>query len=107
MLTPPSTGKVQSFNPRGQTFRQRLDAFIGDVRTYGLFVGQDAGRTAEWQQRLHICHMFLYNKYVSTMPAKTDPGKRTISWAHISDPKVVWVWISFTDILRTKTRMIL
>src|SRR2546426_11497257 len=105
MLTPPSTGKVQSFNPRGQTFRQRLDAFIGDVRTYGLFVGQDSGRTAEWEQRLHICHMFLYNKYQSTTPANVDSGKRTISWSHLSDPKVVWVTVKETDILRTAKDM--
>jgi hypothetical protein len=92
-----------TFNPVGKTFPQRLDAFLADAKTsYGLTVRRESGRTAEWQQRLHICHMFLYNKYLTTKPAKTDTGKRTISWAHLSDPKTAWATVSSTDILRTK-----
>jgi len=95
---------AQTFVPTGKTFRQRVDAWLADVqKVYGLTVRQDSGRTVEWQQRLHICHMFLYNKYNTTTPASVDAGKRTISWAHLSDPKVVWATIPFTDILRTKT----
>jgi len=49
--------------------------------------------------------MFLYNKYQSTTPANVDSGKRTISWSHLSDPKVVWVTVKETDILRTAKDM--
>jgi len=91
-----------TFNPVGKTFPQRLDAFVADAKvSHGLTVRRDSGRTAEWQQRLHICHMFLYNKYLATKPAETDTGKRTISWAHLSAAKTAWATVSFTDILRT------
>lgn len=92
-----------AFDPKGKTFKQRVDACIEDARTvHGVTIRQDAGRTAEWQHRLHVCHMFLYNKYNSHQPAKVESGKRTISWAHLSDPKTVWSTIPFSDILRTK-----
>ena len=94
---------MASFDPKGKTFKQRVDACIQDAKTvHGVTVRQDAGRTVDWQQRLHICHMFLYNKYQSTKPANVETGKRTISWAHLSDPKVGWNTVPFTDILRTK-----
>lgn len=93
-----------SFDPSGKTFKQRLDACLEDVKkAHGVTVRQDSGRTAEWQHRLHICHMFLYNKYQTTKPAKVDEGMRTISWAHLSDPKTLWSTVLFTDILRTKS----
>jgi hypothetical protein len=49
--------------------------------------------------------MFLYNKYTSHQPAKIERGKRTISWAHLSDVKTVWSTIPFSDILRTKANI--
>ncbi len=70
---------------------------------YSLTVKKDSGRTVEWQQRLHICHMFLYNKYNSTTPLKTEIGKRTISWSYLSDASVTWDTVPATDILRTKS----
>jgi hypothetical protein len=92
-----------AFNPAGKTFQQRLDAFVANAKaSHGLNIRRDSGRTAEWQQRLHICHMFLYNKYLTTKPANTDTGKRTISWAHLSNQKTAWATVPFADILRTK-----
>ena len=94
---------VSSFNPTGKSFNQRLDAFLADAqKVYALKVRRDTGRSVEWQQKLHIAHMFLYNKYASTAPLKTDPGKRTIAWDYIANPTLVWSKVQFTDILRTK-----
>jgi hypothetical protein len=99
-----SVATQTAFDPKGKTFKQRLDAMIQDASTtHGLTIRKDSGRTAEWQQKLHIAHMFLYNKYASTTPAKTEAGKRTIAWSHISDPKVFWSTVQFSEILRTKT----
>jgi hypothetical protein len=93
-----------AFDPKGKTFRQRVDACLEDAKKiHGVTVRQDSGRTAEWQHRLHVCHMFLYNKYTSHQPAKVEAGKRTLSWAHLSDAKTVWSTIPFSDLLRTKT----
>ena len=97
-----TTAAAPAFEPAGKTFLQRLTAFIADAQTrYSLTIKKDSGRTALWEQRLHICHMFLYNKYQSTTPANVDPGKRTISWSHLSDPTVQWATVPFSDILRT------
>ncbi len=102
MAPSPTPGASPAFNPMGKTFPQRLDAFIADVQSkYSVTIRKDSGRTAEWEQKLHIVHMFLYNKYQSTIPANVDPGKRTISWGHLSDPKVVWNTAQWSDILRT------
>ncbi len=46
--------------------------------------------------------MFLYNRYKSTKPLKSHLTKRTISWEHFSDPKIVWNTIKQVDFLRTK-----
>jgi len=93
-----------AFDPKGKTFKERLDAMIQDAsKTHGVTIKKDSGRTAEWQQKLHVAHMFLYNKYENTTPAKTEAGKRTIAWDHISDASVIWATTQFTDILRTKT----
>lgn len=101
-MSPTATAPT-TFDPKGKTFNQRVDAFIGDaMKTYSLVIRKDSGRTAEWQQKLHIAHMFLYNKYASTTPANTDPGKRTIAWDHLSDPTITWGTAKFEDILRTK-----
>ena len=95
---------MSAFDPTGKTFKQRLDACLEDAKTvHGVTVHVDSGRTTEWQHRLHVCHMFLYNKYQSTQPANVDPGKRTLSWTHLSAPSTVWSTIPFTDILRTRT----
>jgi len=91
------------FDPKGKTFKQKLDAFIKDVKdTYKLTVRVDNGRTAEWQQKHHVAHMFLYNAYKSTKPANVDATKRTIKWDHFSDPKLAWNTVKWQDFLRTK-----
>ena len=93
---------VPAFDPKGKTFLQRLDAFIADVQsTYKLTITRDSGRTAAWEQRMHICHMFLYNKYDSTTPKNVEGAGRTIAWSHLSDAKVIWATVLFTEILRT------
>ncbi len=100
--TTATAAATPSFDPKGKSFLERLDAFLADVKTkYTLTVRRDSGRTAEWEQRLHICHMFLYNKYQSTTPANVDKGGRTIAWSHLSDPAVQWATVLATDILRT------
>ena len=91
-----------AFDPKGKTFLQRLDAFTADaLATYTVTVRRDSGRTDVWEQRMHICHMFLYNKYQTTTPANVDKGQRTIAWSHLSDATVTWVKVPFSDILRT------
>ena len=90
------------FDPAGKTFAQRLDAFLTDVKVkHGLTIDRDDGRTPDWQQRIHVCHMLLFNAYASTTPARTEPGMRTIAWSHFADAKVAWQLIPFSDILRT------
>jgi len=92
-----------AFDPKGKTFKQKLDAFLADVKTnYKITIGQDAGRTVEWQTKHHIAHMFLYNKYKSTKPAKAHKTRRTILWSHFSDPNVKWKTIKQKNFLRTK-----
>ena len=44
----------------------------------------------------------VYNAYKSTKPANTDKSKRTISWSHFSDPKVIWKTVKYSDFLKTK-----
>jgi|SRR5271165_2504579 len=106
-MTPPTqtaAATPTTFDPAGKTFIQRVDAFISDVKTrYSIDVRKDSGRTAEWEQKLHVAHMFLYNKYQSTQPANVDKGERTISFSHLSDPAVMWQSVLWTDFLRTAT----
>ncbi len=91
------------FDPKGKTFKQRLEAFLDDVKaTHKITIGQDSGRTVVWQTTHHVAHMFLYNRYKSTKPLKSHLTKRTISWEHFSDPKIVWNTIKQADFLRTK-----
>jgi hypothetical protein len=93
-----------AFDPKGKTFKQRVEGCLADAKkVHGVSVRQDPGRTAEWQHRLHVCHMFLYNKYTSHQPAKVETGKRTLSWTHLSSATTVWSTVPFGDILRTKT----
>ena len=41
-----------AFNPKGKTFKQRLNAFLADAKsTYKITIGQDSGRTVAWQQK--------------------------------------------------------
>jgi hypothetical protein len=102
-MAPNTVPSRTEFSPAGKTFPQRLDAFVADARArHGLTIRRDSGRTSDWQQRLHICHMFLYNKYLSTKPGKTDKGTRTISWEHLSNPITAWATVASTDVLRTK-----
>jgi len=98
-----STGAGGAFAPRAKTFKQRLDALIADIRsTHKMTMRIDPGRTVEWQQKHHVAHMFLYNKYKSHKPANVESGKRTIAWSHLSDPKVRWERVDWKDFLRTK-----
>lgn len=93
-----------AFDPKGKSFAQKVDGFIEDVKAdYSIVITKDAGRTAEWQQKHHVAHMFAYNKYQSTTPKKTATGERTIAWDHFSDPKLTWSTISRDDFLRTKS----
>jgi len=102
-------GKIETktkaaFSPTGKTFAQRLKAFMDDAKgVHKVTIGKDAGRTAAWQQKHHVAHMFLYNSYKSTKPANVAKGKRTISWDHFSDPSVTWATIDWRDFLRTKS----
>lgn len=99
----PAKPATPPFDPKGKTFLERVDALIADAKaTHSLTIRKDSGRTAEWEQRLHLCHMFLYNKYQSTTPANVDKGGRTIAWSHLSDATVQWDTVKLTDILRTK-----
>ena len=105
--TPTSTAPapaVPTFDPKGKTFLDRLNAFLSDAaKIHGITIGKDSGRTSEWQQTYHIAHMFVYNKYASTTPAKTDKGERTISWEHFMDQKLLWEGgVNWSEFLRTK-----
>ena len=96
-----------AFDPKGKTFDQRLTAFLADAKaTHGITISKDSGRTAQWQQKHHVAHMFLYNAYKSTKPAKTKAPKRTISWDHFSSAKTIWNTVSFGEFLRAKTNTI-
>jgi hypothetical protein len=95
--------KHQLFDPRGKSFKQRLDAFLNYAKLqYGVHIGQDHGRTPEWAQTMHVCHMFLYNAFANHKPRHLDTtNKRTISWDYISDPKLSWNLVKYTELLRT------
>lgn len=94
--------KATPFSATGKPFNQRLDAFLKHAKdTYSITIGKDNGRSVDWQQKHHVAHMFLYNAYRSTKPAKADKISRTIAWEHFSDPKVIWNKITFSDFLRT------
>lgn len=94
---------AQLFNPQGKSFKERLAAFLSYVQSqYGIVIGQDHGRTPEWAQTMHVCHMFLYNSFANHKPRHLDKtNKRTISWEHMSDPKIEWKLVKYTDLLRT------
>lgn len=94
------------FEPKGKTFKQRLAAFLKAVKNdHNITITQDSGRTVEWQVKHHVAHMFLYNRYKSTKPAKAHSSKRTISWDHFKDPKIAWKIIKKNDFLKTKKNM--
>ncbi len=99
-----SNSSEAKFDPEGKTFAQRLAAFLADAKeTHSTTIRKNSSmRTKEWQQKFHVAHMFLYNKYKSTKPANTVKGKRTISWDHFSDASTVWDTVKFSDFLRTK-----
>jgi len=98
---------AQTFNPTDKKFEQRLTAFLTDaIANYSIEIGKDSGRTPVWQQKHHVAHMFLYNAYKSTKPAKASPGKRTILWEYFSSAKTIWNMVSFGEFLRTKNNTI-
>lgn len=92
-----------TFDPSGKPFQQRLAAFLEyAVNTYNVVITQDDGRTPEWAQQMHVCHMFLYNAFKVSRPKHVDKvNNRTISWEHLSDPKTEWTLIKASDCLRT------
>jgi hypothetical protein len=91
------------FNPRGQSFAERIRAFRTDANdTYRVHVRTDRGRTPEWEQKHHVAHMFLYNAYGARIqPRVREPGKFTIAWSHLSDPTVQWQGVRWEHLLRT------
>jgi hypothetical protein len=95
--------KQHAFVPHGKSFKQRLAAFLQNAKVhYGVQIGQDHGRTPEWAQTMHVCHMFLYNAFAQSKPKHLDKtDNRTISWDHISDPKVSWSLVKYKELLRT------
>jgi len=98
---------VALFDPKGKTFDQCLAAFLADAKAiHGVSITKDNGRTVTWQQKNHVAHMFLYNAYKSTKPAKTTAEKRTIAWDHFSSAKTIWDTVSFGEFLRTKKNTI-
>jgi hypothetical protein len=102
---PAPAAAAPAFDPKGKTFLERVAAFQADaLTTYSLTIRKDSGRTAAWQQKHHVAHMFAYNKYTSTTPANVDKNERTISWSHLQDPEVIWEGaVLWADFLRVKT----
>jgi hypothetical protein len=95
-----------AFDPKGKSFGDRVSAFQADaLATHAVTVRvQSGGRTAAWQQKHHVAHMFAYNNYSSTTPANVDDGERTISWSHFIDTDVLWAGgVLWSDFLRTKS----
>lgn len=91
-----------AFAPAGKTFVQRLDACLADAQaTHKVTVRKDSGRTADWQHKHHVAHMFLYNKYNSVKPKHPTTGGKTIDWDHFKKA-VVWEPIIWSDFLRTE-----
>lgn len=98
-----STPAAPAFDPKGKTFLQRLAAFLAGAKTtYGVDVKKDSGRSAEWEQKHHIAHMFAYNKYKNSKPAHVEPGGNTIAWDYFTTPSVIWQPLVWSDFLRTK-----
>jgi len=95
---------VADFKAKGKTFAERLEAFTKDAKsTHKVTMRKDEGRTAEWQQKHHVAHMFLYNAYQTKKPANVDKGGKTIAWSHFSDAGVKWhSTVKWKDFLRTK-----
>ena len=93
-----------TFDPKGKTFAQRMDGLKDHAKSaLGVTVKpQSSTRTAEWQQKYHVAHMFAYNGYKSKKPAVTEKGGKTISFDHASDPKTVWQKVNRDDFLRTR-----
>jgi hypothetical protein len=100
---PPGKPDDAGFDPKGKSFNARMDKFMEHAKaTYGVAVGVNSRmRSAQVQQKWHVCHMFVYNHYSRALPRHVEKGSRTIAWSHISDPAVVWKKIKPEDLLRT------
>jgi hypothetical protein len=97
-----ATPTATAFSPAGKTFLQRLDACLADAKaTHGVTIRKDSGRTAEWQHKHHVAHMFLYNKYNNNKPKHPKTGGKTIDWDHFKKA-VVWEPIIWSEFLRTE-----
>jgi hypothetical protein len=104
--TPTPSAAKTPFEPKDKSFADRLAAFTADAsKAHGVTVRQQSGgRTAAWQHKYHVAHMFAYNNYNSVTPASVDAGERTISFSHLSDPSVIWEGgVLSSDFLRTKS----
>ena len=100
--TASATTAAAKFDPKGKTFVQRLDAFIADAKdTHKVTIGKDSGRTAEWQHKHHVAHMFLFNKYNSVKPKNPEKDGKTIAWEHFQNADN-WGSLAWGDYLRTK-----
>ncbi len=91
------------FDPTGKTFAERVAAFIKDAKdTHDVVVRKSSStRTAQWQQKHHVAHMFLYNKYRTVRPQYVETGKTTIAWDHFSAAQTIWNTVQFSHFLRT------
>ncbi len=98
-----------SFDPRGKTLLQRVDAFVKDTlsRFSMKIIIPDSmgGRTAEWAQRAHIAHMIKYNSYrfpdgLKPKHFKAIGGHNLLDFAYLQDPTTTWDGVRWDDFLR-------
>ena len=99
----PAATPAPAYDPKGKTFLQRLAAFLADAKTtYSVDIKKDSGRSADWEQKHHIAHMFAYNKYKNNKPANVESGGNTIAWDYFTKVSVIWQPLVWSDFLRTK-----
>lgn len=73
---PTAAPAATTFDPAGKTFVQRVDAFISDVKIrYSIDVRKDSGRTAEWEQKLHVGTCFFTTSINQLNPPMWTRGK--------------------------------
>jgi hypothetical protein len=83
-------------SPINGSVEQRVGRLIADASSKHkckLTLNQ-SDRSREQAQQFHVCHMFLYNMFKHLRPKNLAADMRTISWEHLSDPKIEWVLIS-------------
>jgi hypothetical protein len=87
----------QSFDFKGKTLNQRVEAFRQDAeQTYGvkIRITREMETDALKQQTMHVAHMFYYNNFQSRQPAQHEPNgskpQGVIKWEHFSKADLVW-----------------